>query len=129
MGLSPYACVSTMPIYEYSCEKCGKIVELIQKVTDPAPRKHEGCGGRLSKVMSRSSFQLKGGGWYKDLYSSTPAKASESKSSSSDSKGGSKGGKDRAARRLAQGADTCRGSRRVCKLRYGKYRTYNENSS
>src|SRR3954463_5550497 len=62
-----------MPIYEYVCENCGKLNELIQKVNDPAPEKCEGCGtpGKLTKVLSRSSFQLKGGGWYSDLYSST----------------------------------------------------------
>jgi putative FmdB family regulatory protein len=81
----------TMPIYEYACEKCGKLVEQIQKVTDAGPKKCEHCGGGMSRVMSRSSFQLKGGGWYKDLYSSAPAKkdgASESKGGS-DSKGSS----------------------------------------
>ncbi len=86
-----------MPIYEYACEKCGKITERIQKVTDAPPKKCESCGGKLTRVMSRSSFQLKGGGWYKDLYSSAPEKkggstenkgsASEGKSSSGDSKG------------------------------------------
>jgi putative FmdB family regulatory protein len=82
-----------MPIYEYACEKCGKITERIQKVTDRAPRKCESCGGKLSKVMSRSSFQLKGGGWYKDLYSSAP----EKKGGSTENKGGSSDGSRKVA--------------------------------
>src|SRR4051812_8494144 len=72
-----------MPIYEYVCEKCGKLNEVIQKVSDPAPEKCDGCGaaGKLTKIVSRTSFQLKGGGWYSDLYSSTK-KGSGSGSSS-----------------------------------------------
>jgi len=62
-----------MPIYEYGCEKCGHVTELMQKISDPAPEKCPACGAErtLAKLVSRSSFQLKGGGWYSDLYSST----------------------------------------------------------
>ncbi len=60
-----------MPIYEYACKKCGKVVEVFQKVNDPPPKSCEKCGGKLGRVISHTSFQLKGGGWYKDLYSST----------------------------------------------------------
>ncbi len=66
-----------MPIYEFVCERCGRIVERLQKVSDPPPESCPECGGKMAKIMSRNSFQLKGGGWYKDLYSS------ESKSSPS----------------------------------------------
>ena len=61
-----------MPIYEYTCSKCGKLNEVLQKVDDPAPERCDGCGakGSLKKLVSRSSFVLRGGGWYSDLYSS-----------------------------------------------------------
>src|SRR5258708_28828292 len=61
-----------MPIYEYACSKCGKLNEVLQKVNDPAPERCDGCGakGTLRKLVSRSSFVLRGGGWYSDLYSS-----------------------------------------------------------
>jgi putative FmdB family regulatory protein len=59
-----------VPIYEFVCENCGRIVERLQKVTDPPPEACPECGGKMAKIMSRNSFQLKGGGWYKDLYSS-----------------------------------------------------------
>ena len=60
-----------MPIYEYLCESCGKVNERLQKVGDPAPSRCEECGARkLAKLVSRSAFQLKGGGWYSDLYAS-----------------------------------------------------------
>lgn len=62
-----------MPIYEYTCQSCEKLSDVLQKVSDPAPEACPQCGaeGTLSKVVSRSSFVLKGGGWYSDLYSST----------------------------------------------------------
>jgi putative FmdB family regulatory protein len=60
-----------MPIYEFACQKCGKLVEQMLKLDQRGPRKCAHCGGRMKRVISRTSFQLKGGGWYKDLYSST----------------------------------------------------------
>lgn len=62
-----------MPIYEYRCQKCGHDLEVMQKISDPAPVKCPSCGEENSfeRLMSRSSFQLKGGGWYSDLYSSS----------------------------------------------------------
>ncbi|MBI5511584.1 MAG: zinc ribbon domain-containing protein [Deltaproteobacteria bacterium] len=53
-----------MPIYEYRCLKCHEIFEVLQKASDPAPKSHR-CGGRrVERVMSRTSFVLKGTGWY-----------------------------------------------------------------
>ncbi len=60
-----------MPIYEYLCEGCGRISEVMQKMSDPPPRTCPECGSRkIAKLVSRSAFQLKGGGWYSDLYAS-----------------------------------------------------------
>ncbi len=53
-----------MPIYEYQCESCGNIVENWQKLTDPPLEECEACGGRMTKLISQSSFHLKGSGWY-----------------------------------------------------------------
>jgi putative FmdB family regulatory protein len=65
-----------MPIYEYLCESCGKVNEKLQKVNDPPPGRCDECGSRkLAKLVSRSAFQLKGGGWYSDLYASRKEKA------------------------------------------------------
>lgn len=76
-----------MPIYEYSCQSCGKIIDVLQKVSDPTPEACTACGagGSLTKVLSRSSFVLKGGGWYSDLYSSTKKDGGASSSDSSSS--------------------------------------------
>ena len=99
-----------MPIYEYECSQCHQTSDALQKVNDPAPETCPKCGARntLSRLLSRTSFVLKGGGWYADLYSSSkpkseggeskPAKTSEGASSgststsSSDSGGGGGGG-------------------------------------
>ena len=72
-----------MPIYEYGCAKCGHVMEVLQKMTDPAPAKCENCGSkRVSRVMSRTSFQLKGDGWYITDYARKGKKeGGESKSS------------------------------------------------
>ncbi|WP_225409239.1 FmdB family zinc ribbon protein [Stigmatella hybrida] len=72
-----------MPIYEYACQSCGKIIDVLQKISDPAPAACAECGAEntLTKVVSRSSFVLKGGGWYSDLYSSTKKDGSASSSS------------------------------------------------
>jgi putative FmdB family regulatory protein len=77
-----------MPIYEYACKKCGKVVESFQKASDPGPKTCAKCGGRLGRVISHTSFQLKGGGWYKDLYAS--AKPESGSSSDGEAKAESK---------------------------------------
>ena len=55
---------TNMPIYEYSCEKCGKTFEVIQKLSDKPLKTHPGCGGRVTKLISAAGFQFKGTGWY-----------------------------------------------------------------
>lgn len=53
-----------MPIYEYQCQDCGKIEEVFQKVSDPAITICHHCKGTLDKIVSQSTFHLKGSGWY-----------------------------------------------------------------
>lgn len=59
-----------MPIYEYVCEKCGTHIEVIQKISDAPLKRCAKCRGKLKKSVSRTSFQLKGSGWYATDYSS-----------------------------------------------------------
>lgn len=65
-----------MPIYEYFCEACQKTAEILQKFDEAPPRECPECGARdsLKKAVTTSAFHLKGGGWYKDLYSSSKSK-------------------------------------------------------
>ena len=53
-----------MPIYEYQCQKCGEIEEALQKFSDKPLSKCKQCSGKLHKLVSQSSFHLKGSGWY-----------------------------------------------------------------
>ena len=53
-----------MPIYEYECTKCGNIEEVLQKFSDKPLTKCKQCSGKLHKLVSQSSFHLKGTGWY-----------------------------------------------------------------
>ena len=102
-----------MPIYEYLCEKCGHEFEREQRITeDPVKTCPECRAKKVRRLISRTAFVLKGGGWYSDLYSSSqpdaekkgekseaPASSSESKTetksetakSSDSGSGGSKG--------------------------------------
>lgn len=57
-----------MPIYEYACQKCGEEFEVQQRITDEPLTEHEGCGGPVKKLISLTSFSLKGDGWYSDHY-------------------------------------------------------------
>lgn len=62
-----------MPIYEYACDACGKIEEAIQKVSDSPLCTCRHCGGALNRLISRSSFHLKGTGWYVTDYAKKTA--------------------------------------------------------
>ncbi len=57
-----------MPIYEYACQKCGRHHEIMQKITDQPLTECTECGGRLKKMISNTSFVLKGTGWYATDY-------------------------------------------------------------
>jgi putative FmdB family regulatory protein len=52
-----------MPIYEYDCVKCGTF-EVTQRITEKALSKCPTCRGKVKKLISNTSFQLKGTGWY-----------------------------------------------------------------
>ena len=80
-----------MPIYEYTCSQCQKLTDVLQKLNEPAPERCPACGaeGTLSRVVSRTSFVLKGGGWGADLYASKKA-AEKSDSAAESTKPGEK---------------------------------------
>ena len=64
-----------MPIYEYACLKCGKTHEVMQKFSDEPLTKCSDCGGELKKLISNTSFVLKGSGWYVTDYPSSGRKS------------------------------------------------------
>jgi putative FmdB family regulatory protein len=69
-----------MPIYEYRCEHCGDFEES-QRITDPPLQRCPKCRRKVRRLISSTSFQLKGSGWYVTDYA----------------RGGSKGDKKDAA--------------------------------
>ena len=57
-----------MPIYEYKCEGCSAVFEVFQKMSDPPPASHD-CGSmKVTRLLSNTSFVLKGTGWYATDY-------------------------------------------------------------
>lgn len=75
-----------MPIYEYRCESCGKELDKIQSFSDPPLTTCPACGEEaLKRLISMSSFHLKGGGWYVTDYKGSKGGSS----SSGNGKGGS----------------------------------------
>jgi len=60
-----------MPVYEYACSKCGHEFEAEQRITEPPLKTCPRCRARkLKRLISHTSFVLKGSGWYADLYAS-----------------------------------------------------------
>ena len=81
-----------MPIYEYECTDCGRITEALQKFSDAPLRGCPYCKGRVHKLVSLSTFHLKGSGWYVTDYASKNA-GTQSKTTS-DEKGSTAKKKD-----------------------------------
>lgn len=73
-----------MPIYEYRCEKCGDF-ELTQRITDDPIGKCPTCKRKVKRLISSTSFQLKGSGWYITDYARSGKSGSEASSKSESS--------------------------------------------
>jgi len=65
-----------MPIYEYECEACGSVIEVMHSVNGKGPKACETakCKGVPHRKISASGFILKGGGWYTSEYPSEARK-------------------------------------------------------
>ena len=54
-----------MPIYEYKCLECGKITEWIESINSNSKSAScDHCGNKAKRIISLSTFKLKGTGWY-----------------------------------------------------------------
>jgi putative FmdB family regulatory protein len=103
-----------MPLYEYRCDACGGVFEVIQKFSDEPLASHAGCGGRVERLLSAAALQFKGAGWYVNDYgrkgksngSSEKGDSGDSKSASkTESKPASKSGADAAKPAAAASKD------------------------
>lgn len=70
-----------MPIYEYQCSKCG-VFEVTQRITEDPLKKCPTCGHKVQKLISNTSFQLKGTGWYITDYGRGSSRTNGEKSGS-----------------------------------------------
>ncbi len=81
-----------MPLYEYKCDSCGAVFEVIQRFSDEPLKVHQDCGGKLERLISPPAFQFKGTGWYitdyarKNGSSATNGGSTTSNSESKDAK-------------------------------------------
>ncbi len=79
-----------MPLYEYKCQSCGEIFEILQKFSDEPLEVHKKCGGPVERLISRSSLHFKGTGWYVTDYAGSgngkSKQAKDDKKESTDSK-------------------------------------------
>jgi putative FmdB family regulatory protein len=75
-----------MPIYEYECLDCGKNFEIFQKISEDPLTVCRDCKGRLNRLISMCSFQLKGTGWYVTDYKSSGTSTGKSNGSSAEKK-------------------------------------------
>jgi putative FmdB family regulatory protein len=76
-----------MPIYEYQCSKCG-LFECSQRITDKPIKHCPTCGSNVSRIISRTSFVLKGSGWYATDYARNGSKQTQT-NPTADAKGAS----------------------------------------
>jgi len=73
-----------MPIYEYECRECGQIHEFMQKMSDSPLSTCPKCSGKLQKLISHSTFHLKGSGWYATDYAKRNSGPASTESKTSD---------------------------------------------
>ena len=84
-----------MPIYEYECQACGHEFEKWQKISDKPIKVCPKCKARkVEKLISHTSFQLKGGGWGSDLYASQKPAGGTTPSEAGAGKAGKEGAAD-----------------------------------
>lgn len=80
-----------MPLYEYRCESCGDVFEVIQKFSEEPLAAHPGCGGHVVRLLSAPALQFKGTGWYVTDYArKNGSSASSGNGSAGEAKGGDK---------------------------------------
>src|SRR5689334_8532876 len=79
-----------MPTYEYRCDSCGQTFEVRQRFSDEPLTRHDGCGGKVERLISAPALQFKGSGWYVTDYARGGKSSESSKSDKPESKTESK---------------------------------------
>jgi putative FmdB family regulatory protein len=81
-----------MPIYEYSCKRCG-VFEVTQRITESPLARCPTCDGDVHRLISQTSFVLKGSGWYITDYARSNGKSQSTSDSSAKAGDGGSGDK------------------------------------
>ena len=80
-----------MPIYEYKCAKCG-VVEVMRGIKEKPLKKCPNCKNKVERMISSTSFVLKGSGWYATDYAKKSAPATDTSSTGNGTNGSASGG-------------------------------------
>ena len=104
-----------MPFYEYRCGKCAHEFEEMQRITDPPVHKCPKCGKKaVERLISRTSFVLKGSGWYVTDY----GRSGSSAPTAGDGGSGNGSGKGESKAESPNGREERVEARREERLRY-----------
>lgn len=82
-----------MPTYEYECQKCGKIIEVLQSMTDPPLKrcKDSKCRGKLNRLVGAGAGLIfKGSGFYITDYKNKASGHDEARKSDGEKKSSEK---------------------------------------
>ena len=79
-----------MPLYEYKCNECNQVFEVMQRFSDSPLTLHEGCGGALQRLISAPALQFKGSGFYITDYSKSGGSNGSTKDAGSGKDSGAK---------------------------------------
>jgi putative FmdB family regulatory protein len=79
-----------VPLYEYKCLSCGRLMERIEKVSGPHLRKCTHCGGKVEALLSAPAIQFKGSGWYVTDYAKKTSGGDSEKPAAETKDGGAK---------------------------------------
>lgn len=77
-----------MPLYEYQCDQCNEVFEVMQKFSDEPLTRHNKCGGPVHRLISAPAFQFKGSGWYVTDYAKNTGTAENGGAKKADAPGG-----------------------------------------
>lgn len=98
-----------MPIYEYQCDGCNAVFEVFQKVSDPAPEAHSCGSSKVHRILSNTSFVLKGTGWYATDYADKSKKTDDKAHKGGKKSDGQQASKSAESASSASGADKSKG--------------------
>jgi putative FmdB family regulatory protein len=99
-----------VPTYEYQCEKCQRVFEVRQRITEPPLTACEACGGRVKRLLSPAPFILKGEGWYVTDYPSEARKKAKEAEKAPANGSGDKADKPAADKPAATTSSTATGA-------------------